>query len=230
MPGALLVTTLMKRYSIILFDLDGTLTDPTMEMVRAAQYALQQFDVEVSDPEQLKIVATTPLLECFEQHFGLTQAQADQAFQHYWHYAGSLAIHENRVYDGIVGLLDALQEDGRTLCIATARKTDNARKVVSATGLKPYFPESHILGTSEADARMNKKMVIFDLLCSLGEYDHESVIMIGDRKADLIGADGNGIDSMAVTWGSESADELESAEPTCIAHSVEEMGRLLMGQ
>lgn len=220
----------MKRYSNILFDLDGTLTDPTMEMVRSAQYALGQFGIEEPDVEKLKIVTHMPLLECFERHFGLTQDQADQAFQHYWHYAGSLALAANRVYDGIPAMLDALKSDGRTLCIATARKTENARKVISATGLKPYFPEHLIFGTCENTGRMNKKMVIFDLLCELGEHDHQDVLMIGDRKADIIGAEGNGIDAMAVTWGSEVAEELQAAEPAYLVQSVEDMHRLLMGE
>jgi phosphoglycolate phosphatase len=220
----------MKRYPIILFDLDGTLTDPTMEMVKSMQYALHQFGVEESDPEKLNIVADMPLLQCFEQHFGLTQDQADQAFHYYWNYSGTLALRENRVYDGIPEVLAELQADGRTLCIATARKTDNARKVVAATGLSKFFPPELIFGTSETAARTNKKMVIFDLLASIGEHHHEDVIMIGDRKADLLGAYNNGIDSMAVTWGSETIEDFKSCQPTYVADTVGEMARLLLAE
>ncbi|MBS3822025.1 MAG: HAD hydrolase-like protein [Planctomycetes bacterium] len=218
----------MKRYPIILFDLDGTLTDPTMEIVKSAQYALHQFGVEESDPEKLRAFANTPLLQCFEQDFGLSADQADQAFEYYWHYAGSLALRDNRVYAGVPEMLEQLQADDRTLCVATARKTDNARKVLAAVGLKTFFPEHQVLGTDDNAARSNKKMVIFDLLCSLDEHHHEDVIMVGDRKSDLIGAYKNGVDSMAVTWGSETLDELKSAEPTCIAASVREMAQLLL--
>jgi phosphoglycolate phosphatase len=218
---------LMAEYNIILFDLDGTLTDPTMEMIRSAQYALKHFDIEESDPERLNLVTEVPLLHCFEEHFGLTREQADQAFEHYWYYAGSFGVQNNRPYDGVPEMLEQLHRLGKRMCIATARKTRNAEQILKVTGLEKYFP--HIMGASESDeSRRTKKMIIFDLLCSLPEHDDAEVVMVGDRVVDITGARDNNIDSIGVTYGQEPATEIIDAKPTYLANNVEEVAEILL--
>lgn len=216
----------MTDHRIILFDLDGTITDPSNEIISAARYALKTFGITPEDPEALAHVSRDPLLQCFEETFGLTREQADQAFAHYWHYAGSLGVKENTLYEGMDDLLAALAESGRTLCIATARKTRNAEQILTAVGQRDHF--HCIMGVDEEAGRRTKKMVIFDLLCEIGPYKDHEVIMIGDRAIDIQGAHDNGVDSIGVTWGQESAEEIAAAEPTWTATSVAELSDILL--
>ncbi|MCD4824969.1 MAG: HAD-IA family hydrolase [Phycisphaerae bacterium] len=216
----------MPDYNIIIFDLDGTLTDPTQEMLSSAKYALEQFHIRKVDPEKLKLFLEVPLLMCFEEHFGLTHDQANQAFLHYWYYAGSFGVGQNVPYDGVEELLQALRQNGKAMGIATARKTPNAEQILRATKLTDFF--THIMGASEDESRRTKKMILFDVLCEFPEHDNEDVVMVGDRVVDIIGARDNGVDSIGVTFGQEPAEDIIKAEPTYVANSVEEMAALLL--
>ena len=216
----------MCNYRIILFDLDGTLTDPTKEMIHSAQYALKHFGIVEEDPERLKLFLEVPLLNCFEEHFGLTRQQADQAFQHYWYYAGSFGVQQNVPYPGVMELLEELHKRDRTMCVATARKTRNAEQIIKACKMDHWF--TSVLGASEDETRRTKKVVIFDVLCGLGEYEDREVVMVGDRVVDITGARDNGIDSIGVTFGQEPAEDIIKAEPTYLVRSPEEMSAILL--
>lgn len=216
----------MSKYEVILFDLDGTLTDPSMEMIGSAVYALKKCGIESPDKDKLMKFLTEPLLECFEQEFGMTQEQANEAFNHYWQYYATQGIGRNKPFEGVPELLDQLAGQGKTMCIATARQTENASQVLAATGLEKYF--KHVLGASEDMSRRTKKLIIFDLLSNIGEVDQDKVIMVGDRTADILGAQANGIDTLGVTWGQDSHEDIKATNPTFIAHSVKEMAGLLL--
>lgn len=218
----------MKRYLTILFDLDGTLSDPTDEILSASQYALRQFDIADISPARLQLFLTQPLLSCFEQEFALTRAQADRAFEYYWYYHITFGPQKNKLYEGIRPLLDRLRDDGRRLCVATARQTKNAQDVLRTTRIDGYF--AHVVGTSEDETRRTKKMVIFDLLSDLPEHDSRDVVMVGDRVSDVTGALDNGIDVIAVTYGQEPEADLRRAGPTYVVTSVAELGRLLLAE
>jgi len=216
----------MKTYKYILFDLDDTLVDPKMEILSSARYALMQFGIDEPETEKLQHFATVPLLECFEQEFGFSHEAANRAFQHYWHYFTTFGPHNNVRYDGILELLERLTEAKKILSIATARGTENAKMVVRACGMEPYFDQ--VVGSNQDMSRTTKRMVIFDLLCHYPEHHSESVVMIGDRPADIVGAKDNDIDSIAVTYGAGTEKELRAANPTVLVHNVEELENILL--
>ena len=216
----------MSKYNTILFDLDGTLTDPSREMIASARYALEQFGITDIEPEKIKLVTEIPLLHYLEEYFGLTQKQANQAFQHYWYYAGTFGVQKNRPYDGVHELLEELSSRGASLCIATARKTANAHQILKAAKLDHLFP--HVMGSSENDMRRSKKLVIFDLMCELPDDAGESAIMIGDRVVDITGARDNGMDSIGVTYGQEPPKDIIKANPTYLANNVAEIASVLL--
>lgn len=218
----------MAKYDIILFDLDGTLTDPKMEMLTSASYALRQFGIDSPDEQKLMKFLSDPLLQCFEEHFGMTQQQADEAFEHYWQFSVTTGVRNNKPFVGVPELLDELHSMGKTMCIATARQTENAKLVLESCGLDKYF--KIILGASEDLSRRTKKMIIFDVLSDLPDYDDKPVVMVGDRVSDITGAYANGIDSIGVTYSLEVHDELLQAEPTHIAHSVDDMKKILVDE
>ncbi len=218
----------MPNYRTIVFDLDETLTEPTQEMISSASYDLEQFGIKETDPERLKLFTQVPLLHCFEEHFGLSQAQTDQAFIHYWYYAGIFGVKKNVPYEGIPSLLAKLHEKGTTLCIATARKTKNAEQILKTCNLDGYF--AFVFGASEDETRRTKKMILFDLLCELPEYSSEDTLMVGDRVVDLSGAQDNGIDSMAVTYGQETVEDLSRTNPTYMVNNVKEMAGILLDE
>lgn len=211
----------------ILFDLDGTLTDPSEEMLGSARYALEQFGLRDVEDQKLRLFLRTPLLECFEQHFGMSRDEADQAFRHYWYYAGTFGLSLNHPYPGVADLVETLGKQGRVLAVATARNTHSAEQILGTLGLVDHFRA--IVGTDEEADRVTKKMVIFDLLGELDQMDVSEVLMVGDRPADVQGARENGIETIAVTYGQGDPEELRNAQPAHLVDTVEELSNLLLG-
>ena len=216
----------MKRYDLILFDLDHTLTDPSEEMLASARYALAQFGVNEIPKQVMDRFLDSPLLAVFEQEFGMTLDQANQAFQHYWYYAGSMGLPKNIPYDGVCEMLAALQADGREMVICTARPLVMAERIVKAVHIDQYF--THIYGTCQDSQRQNKKLVIFDALMHYPHVAPERVVMVGDRTADIHGAQDNGVDSLGVVFGSETAEMLARAKPTYLVDTVKDMADILL--
>ena len=215
----------MTTYNTILFDLDGTLTDPSLEMIRAAEHALQQLGVVEHDAERLKAFTVEPLLQCFEQRYGMSHEQADQAFAHFWSFASSFGPALNLPYPPVGAMLETLHQREILLCIATARNTRNAHQILRANKFDGYF--SHVFGTTDDDHRRSKRMVIFDLLCELTEAQRAASIMVGDRVGDIVAAADNGIDSLAVCFGQESVEQLTAADPTYLVHTPQAMADFL---
>jgi phosphoglycolate phosphatase len=215
----------MTTYNTILFDLDGTLTDPSLEMIRAAEHALQQLGIVEHDTERLKAFTVEPLLQCFEQQYGMSHERADQAFAHFWSYASSFGPALNLPYAPVSAMLETLHQREILLCVATARNTRNANQILRANKFDGYF--SHVFGTTDDDHRRSKRMVIFDLLCELDEAQRAASIMVGDRVGDIVAAADNGIDSLAVGFGQESIEQLTSADPTYLVHTPEAMADFL---
>ena len=123
-------------------------------------------------------------------------------------------------------MLAELVADGRELAICTARPVSMAEKIVKAVGINQYF--THIYGTCEDSQRQNKKLVIFDALMHYPDLAPERVVMVGDRTADILGAKDNGVDSLAVVFGSETAEQLARVKPTYLVDTVADMADILL--
>lgn len=111
------------HWKYLLFDLDGTLTDPMQGITRSVQYALRHFGIEVEDLTTLCPFIGPPLRDSFREFYGMTSAQADEASEKYGEYFSRQGIFENKLYAGIPELLSALQAQGATLAIATSNPT-----------------------------------------------------------------------------------------------------------
>jgi phosphoglycolate phosphatase len=104
----------MKVYGTILFDLDGTLTDPKQGMIKSFQYALSSFEIENTDLSVLEKCIGPPLQDSFPEYFGFSRKDTEMAIKKYREYFSERGLFENEVYGGIPELLEALREDGRT--------------------------------------------------------------------------------------------------------------------
>ena len=117
------------HWKYLLFDLDGTLTDPMQGITRSVQYALRHFGIEVEDLTTLCPFIGPPLRDSFREFYGMTSAQADEASEKYGEYFSRQGIFENKLYAGIPELLSALQAQGATLAIATSKPDFLAERI-----------------------------------------------------------------------------------------------------
>ncbi|SDH17775.1 phosphoglycolate phosphatase [Pseudomonas flavescens] len=204
----------------LLFDLDGTLTDPREGITRSVQYALAQLDIHEPDLQALEHFIGPPLLQCFMHTYCLSEARAWDAVNHYRVRFREVGLYENQLFEGVLELLQVLREQGRTLYIATSKPTVFATEIARHFDFGLYFKA--IYGSELDGTRTDKVQLIGHLLQQEG-LDRADTLMIGDRKHDLIGAHRNGLDAVAVGYGFGSLEELSGERP---AHHFQTLAQL----
>ncbi len=216
----------MKQYEWILFDLDGTLTDPGIGITNSVAYALHKYGIEVQDRTRLYKFIGPPLIESFMNYYGFSYEQAQEAVAYYREYYAETGIFENRVYDGIEELLKALTAAGKRICLATSKPEPFAKIILEHFGLARYF--EYVAGATVDETRTKKDEVIAYALEQCNISDTTDVVMIGDREYDMLGAKKHGMDSIGVLFGYGSRMELEAAGATYIAESVEDIATFVL--
>lgn len=213
----------MTQYSLILFDLDGTLTDPWEGITRSVQFALAKMNVDEPDRRNLTRFIGPPLAESFADFYSFSPEQAWAAVEYYREYFSRQGMYENEVYPGIPELLGTLQTQGVSLALATSKPTVFSEEILRHFKLDSYF--SVVVGSNLDGSRVAKSEIIKVAVDHFGS--EEPALMVGDRRHDIIGAQANGIDSAGVAYGYGSREELEQAGPTYLVANVHELGRLL---
>lgn len=212
-------------YKIILFDLDGTLTDPGQGITNSVAYALEKFGVSVDDKRELYKFIGPPLKDSFMKYYGFTESEALKAIEFYREYFRDTGIFENQVYDGVKELLGDIRSSGRKIVLATSKPEEFAKRILEHFHLSEYF---HVVAGASMDSSRSKKgdVIKYALeMCKAATCSE--VIMIGDREHDIFGARENGIDSVGVLYGYGNRQELENAGATYIAERVSDIFTLL---
>lgn len=208
-------------YKYLLFDLDGTLTDPAEGITNSVAYALNKFGIVVEDKRTLYKFIGPPLVDAFAEYYGFSKEDSEKATAFYRETFRVKGLYENRVYDGVPEMLEELNHKGIKLIIATSKPEEFTMKILKHFDLLKYFD---FVAAATFDATRNSKdKVIAYALENLGIKDRSEVVMIGDRHHDIDGAQDNGIDSIGVLWGFGSREELETAGATHIAENIREI-------
>jgi phosphoglycolate phosphatase len=214
----------MAAPPVVLFDLDGTLTDPKVGITVSMQHALASVGVVIDDPDELTWCIGPPIIDNFAR-LGVTGDRALDALAVYRERYDRVGAYENVVYDGIPELLSGLAEDGRRLAVATSKAEHSAKAILEHFDLDGYFA---FVGGASADLlRAVKADIVAYVLASLGSPDPASAVMVGDRHHDVDGARLNGLPSIAVTWGYALDGEIEAAHPDRVVSTVAELASTL---
>ena len=205
-------------YDTVLFDLDGTLTDPGMVITNSVAYALNKWNIKVEERASLYKFIGPPLSDSFQRYYGFSAAQSLLAIAYYREYFRDRGIYENEVYEGAEDLLKALKAAGKKVVLATSKPEGFAKTILNYFNLEQYF--DFVAGASMNESRNKKGAVIAYALESCGVSDKSSVVMVGDREHDVLGAKENGLDSIGVLFGYGDREEVENAGATYIAETV----------
>lgn len=214
----------MERLLSILFDLDGTLTDPKEGITKSVEYALGKFGITVEHPDQLLPYIGPPLYDSFIEIQGFTAEKAAQAVEFYRERYRTLGMFENAVIPGIPELLEELKGKGFNLYVATSKPTVFAEEIIRHYGLDSYF--RHVAG-SNLDGTRSKKKEVIQYVLDENHIPPETALMIGDREHDIIGAKACGVASIGVMIGYGSEAELQSAGADDIAYDVKDIGDII---
>ena len=212
-------------YQIVLFDLDGTLTDSGLGITNAVAYALEKFGIHEEDHSKLNVFVGPPLKDSFARYYGLSSEECEQGIAYYREYYQDRGLFENEVYPGIPELLKYLKETGRKVILATSKPEFFSSQILKHFHLDQYF--DLIAGASMDEKRVEKVEVIHYALEKAGITDVTNAVMVGDREYDILGARENGMDSIGVLYGYGSREELEAAGAGQIAETVEELRKRL---
>lgn len=207
-------------YNTVLFDLDGTLTDPGQGITNSVAYSLKKFGFEVEDKKELYKFIGPPLHDSFKKYYGFSDEKAETAIVYYREYFRDTGIFENEVYDGIEELLKKIKASGRKIILATSKPEEFAIRILVHFGLDKYF--DCMAGATMDTSRSKKGDVIAYALKESG-CNNKNAVMIGDRMHDILGAKENGLDSIGVLFGYGDRAELENAGADYIAETVEDI-------
>ena len=199
----------------LLFDLDGTLTDPAEGITNAAAYALERFGIRVADRRTLTPFIGPPLIEAFRDLYGMDERDARRAQAFFREYYEQTGIYENVLLLDIPYVLETLTRRGKRLLVATSKPEPFARRILERFHLADYFTE--IAGAAVDDSRVQKADVIAYALAKIRPSGRAA--MIGDRKHDVIGAKANGLYAIGVLYGFGSREELTEAGADALAET-----------
>ena len=212
-------------YQTILFDLDGTLTDPGMGITNSVMYAREKLGYERPERQELYKFIGPPLHDSFQMYYGMDIQQTDEAVRLFREYFARQGIKENQIYPGIMEMLRALHDAGRHLVLATSKPEQWARIIMADFGMDVYVPD--IAGATMTRERNKKGLVIAYALEAFG-VDPATAVMVGDREHDILGGKENGLPGIGVTYGYGDREELEHAGAVAVADTPEELTKLLL--
>ena len=213
-------------YKYILFDLDGTLTDPFEGITRSVQYALNAFGVKDEPLEALKRFIGPPLKASFMEFYGFDSDTAVAAVEKYRERFADIGIYENRLFDGIPQMLEKLKKTGHVLAIASSKPTVYVERILQHFHIRQYF--DHVMGSELDGRRTDKKEVAQAVLSDLHiEKNSREAIMVGDRFHDVQGARACGLDCVGVTFGYGGKDELVQAGAAAVVDTVDALYHFL---
>lgn len=216
------------RYKYILFDLDGTLTDSGPGIINSVIYALERFNIKVENRDTLRPFIGPPLTDSFQRFMGSSREEAERAVAYYREYYTDKGMLENSVYEGVPELLATLTHHGMHLILTTSKPEVFAKQIMAHFDLAKYF--ELIAGSCLDGTRVRKAEVIEYALESCEITDLSSVIIVGDREHDVLGAKTAGISSLGVLYGYGDREELERAGADFIAETVTDIGKILIGK
>ncbi len=216
------------RYDNIIFDLDGTITEPAMGITNAIIYALDKYNIKVEDRSTLYKFIGPPLRDSFKEFYNFDDEKAEEAVRFYREYYSVKGVVENDIMPGIEESLNILKDAGCKLYVATSKPEYYAKQILENLGLVQYF---HIVAGSTMDGSRDKKeLVIGYLLEQIGKEDIalDRCLMVGDRKFDIEGAVNCNLHHMGVTFGYGSREELLDAGAMYIVDTAKEMTDIIL--
>ncbi|MEE8886774.1 MAG: HAD hydrolase-like protein [Eubacteriales bacterium] len=216
-----------KNMRLAIFDLDGTLSDSGPGITKSVAYAFQKMGWPEQSEETLRSFIGPALVPQFMETGPMTREQADQAVKYYREMYNDTGKFDNYVYPGIPELLLRLKEDGYRVAVGTSKPLFFTEQILDHFGLTRVF--DCISAPDLGDTSSDKKRIIDQAIEKLDFCKSKrNVIMIGDRKFDILGARDSGVTSVAVTYGFGSSEELEEAGPDYMVDSVDELQEVLL--
>ena len=220
----------IKKYDVIAFDLDGTLSDPARGLIQGFVYCFKKLGMPYENEESLRKYIGPSLYEEWQEDFGFTPDEANNAIEIFREYYNIYGWWDNDLYDGIPEMLAELKRAGKKVVLATSKPLDTAKSILKLFGLTKYFD---FVGGATSHQNDQKWQVLNWSLSSVGvdlnnPDDLAKCVLVGDRKYDAEGAKICGIDSFGVLYGHGTKEELEASGFTALVETVSDISKILI--
>lgn len=212
------------KQTVVLFDLDGTVIDSLTGIMNAITYAFKKTGRKPVTVEEFLPYVGPPIIGTMSGVYGMSEEEAEYTMSFYHEYYRNKGWRECSLYEGIPLLLKSLKEKGKIIALATNKPSHYAADILKDKKIDMYF--DYIGGADAEKGITNKTLVIEDCLKQLKVTDKKKVIMIGDRKFDVEGATGAGVDTIGVTYGYGNREELIKAGAVTAVNTTEEVNEL----
>ena len=213
------------QFTTLLFDLDGTLTDPKVGITESIRYALAKMERPYPPDVSLDWCIGPPLQESFAKLLQSDDPQLGQeALRLFRERFGTVGLFENALYPPILNVLHTLQEAGLRLFIATSKPTVYARRIVQHFDLERLFQAVY---GSELDGRFTHKSDLIRHVLQQENLEPGHTLMIGDREHDMLGAKANDVSAAGATWGYGTPAELTAAGAITLLHQPDDLLKFL---
>ncbi len=214
-------------FTHLLFDLDGTLTNPRLGIGNSLKYALYQMQIDGYSDEILERFVGPPLQDGFKNLFGLNERNTNLAVEHFRTYFGEKGLYENEPYSGISELMEELHLSGRRIYVVTSKLEKYAKMIIRHFEFDRYIDD--LQGAEASGKHSGKGQLIGELMTRNRISASSSVVMIGDTNYDMIGAKEQNISTIAVGYGFGTRESLNACNPDYLVETVDELGELLLG-
>ena len=195
------------QQSIIIFDLDGTLTDSAEGVIRSAQHMQAKMGIDKWADEDLKFIVGPPLIKTFTEDFRMNADDAQRALGFFRERYATIGLFENKVYEGIPEMLLELQKKGKRLAVATSKKEETAVRILKHFEIDGFF---EVIGGDNREIGRDTKAKVIDYVLQTMQGKKEDAIMVGDRKFDVEGAHLVGVPCIAVEFGYGDREEFQA--------------------
>ncbi len=217
----------MKDYKYIIFDLDGTLSDSKEGITKSVQYALKKVGIIEENLENLEHFVGPPMLEQYINVYGMDKEKALETLGYYRERYTPIGIYETQRYPGIIEILDAIKDKGLKIGMATSKPENMAEEVTRYLEIYDYF--DIICGADLHGPRQTKEDVLNKVFENTYFVKDESVL-VGDTKYDIEGANKVGIDSVGVSWGTGTKEEMMDKGAKAVFDTYETLIDYLLGE
>lgn len=213
----------MKKYSLAMFDFDGTVCDTGIGVMNAVRYSLEKFGITETDESRLRSFVGPPLAESYRRNYGMSPEESLNAVKIYREYYLPHGLYESHPYEGMKNALDSIKEGGICCAIASGKPVEMIHTLLRRYGLAGRF--DFVSGFE--DGREQKSDIILHLF-DICDFDKSQAVMIGDRDNDARGAATAGVDFIACTYGYAEPGEFEPFNKVYTATSPAEIADFLL--
>lgn len=212
------------KYDAVFFDFDGTIADTGEGIFYSVKYAIEETGFPPLTDDRLRTFIGPPVFESFKRELGMNDEQAAKAVEKYRERYSESGIFKLRVYDGVENLIKELKKSGIKVAIASSKPEKFVMRLVDYLNISPLID---FIAAPESDKAPEGKTVLVERAVNHFGVEKSRALMVGDRYFDIDGANGAGIESVGVTFGYGSKEELKKAGSTYLADNVEDIEKII---